>query len=355
MLKNRCKKIGASPGTLIHLGNFTDTKIQISLFEYNESKLIERQDFSLSECLQDCRINKDDSLITWINIRGIHNIETIRTIGTHFGLHSLMLEDIANSYQRSKLDDYKETIYLVMRILKYNQAKETVEDEQVSFILGKNFLITFVETNTDIFEPIRERLRKSDSNTRKKGPDYLCYALIDCIVDNYFLILERVDQNLENLEMELLNNPKTPTLVKIQRIKKDIILLRKTLWPMREVISRFNRIETPLIHDSAKFYMQDVYDHVIQAIETIEGFRDIAGGMIDIYMSNISLRLNEIMKVLTIVSTLFVPLTFIASLYGMNFDYIPELRQEWGYYAVLGVMLTTATGMLMFFRRKKWI
>lgn len=355
MLKHQRKKIGKSPGTLVHLGNYTETKIQISLFEYNEVKLIERQDFPIEDCLKECHIHTKDSLNSWINIRGIHDIDTVKAIGSHFGLHSLMLEDIVNSYQRSKLDDYKDTIYLVARLLKYNSVKEVVEDEQISFILGEDFLITFVESDTDIFEPVRERLRNPSSITRKKGTDYLCYALIDCIVDNYFLILEQVDQKLEDVEAQVLKNPKTPTLIAVQNIKREIILLRRTLWPMREMISRFNRLETPLIQDSTKFYMEDVYDHIFQAIETVEGFRDIAGSMIDIYMSNITLRLNEIMKVLTIVSTLFVPLTFIASVYGMNFDYIPELHQKWGYYIVLGVMLFVAIGMIFFFRRKKWI
>ena len=351
MLKHKYKKIGTSPGTLIHIGNFTDTKITVSLTEYDGTHFTETTDINLKDCL----IKKEDQRIRWINICGIHDISTVQWIGKFFGLHPLMLEDIVHSDQRAKLDDYKDSIYIVTRLLKYNSTKEEVEDEQISLILGKNYLITFVESATDIFAPIRDRLRTSNSNIRKKKADYLCYSLIDCIVDNYFLILECADQKLEDLEDELLLKPNPHTLLKIQQTKREIIVLRKTLWPVREVISRFNRIETQLIHPSTKLYMQDVYDHTIQAIDIIEGFRDISSGLLDIYMSNLSLSLNEIMKVLTIITTLFVPLTFIASIYGMNFDNIPELHYKWSYPLVLAFMTSIVAIMLLYFRRKKWL
>lgn len=349
-IKLRAKKVGLPPGSLIPGDKKTD-KIQITVFDYNATQLIEKQDVSLQECLK-CL---ETPSITWINICGIDDIQTIELVGRRFGLHPLLLEDIMSSGQRSKLDDYKDTIYIVAKMLNYNEDKQQVEDEQMSLVLGKNFLISFLEFKNNIFAPVYERLRPNNSRIRQKGADYLCYTLIDCLVDNYFLILEKVDGKLENLEEELIKSPTPKTLQKIQRTKREITLLRKSIWPMREVISNFRRIETPLIQDSTKLYIHDVYDHTIQAIDAIESFRDIAAGMLDIYLSNISQRMNEIMKVLTVVSTIFVPLTFIASIYGMNFDHIPELHWHYGYYEVLGLMVIVTIGMLYYFKRKGWI
>lgn len=333
------------------LSDETDTsKIRIEIMDYDAGHLIEKQNVSIEECLA----LKAQPSFTWINVHGVHNTKEVQTIGSHFCLHPLVIEDIM-SEQRSKLDDYKDNIYITLRILKYNKEKEATEDEQVSIILGKTYVISFVETDTDIFDPVRNRLRNNHSRIRSQGVDYLAYSLIDLIVDHYFEILEQVDQHLEDLEEQLIHKPETSTLVKIQRTKRNISHLRKTVWPMREVISHFRRLESPLIHESTKLYIQDVYDHTIQTIDTIESFRDIVSGMFDIYLSNINLRMNEIMKVLTIVATIFVPLTFIASVYGMNFDYIPGLHSRWGYYISLVVMASVALGMIFFFRRKKWI
>jgi magnesium transporter len=337
--KYRTKKTGLAPGSLVHFGNHADTKIRLSLMDYNEKEFIEKNDITMDECLK----SLNTPLLTWINIQGIHDSTMIQTIGTHFGLHPLML------------DDYKENIFIVMRMLNYNDAKAEVSDEQVSIILGKNYVISFIETDNNIFESIRQNIRKDNSRVRKMGADYLCYSLMDCIVDKYFNILEQADQKLEDLETELVKNPRASTLLHIQKSKREISMLRKSVWPTREVVSQLRRLETPLIQDATKLYMQDVYDHTIQAIDTIENFRDISSGMLDIYLSNLSARMNEVMKVLTIVSTIFVPLTFITSLYGMNFQEMPELSWKYGYYVTLFVMLMIALGMIAYFRRKKWI
>lgn len=350
-IKFRVKKAGMAPGSLIPISETQSDKIQISLFDYNAEKLTEMKDSNLQECLKG--LNTTDT--TWINISGIDDIHTIETIGRRFGLHPLLLEDIVSSGQRSKLDDYKDTIYIVAKMLNYNHESQTVEDEQVSLVLGKNFLISFLESKNNVFAPIYERLRPENSKIRQKGPDYLCYTLLDCLVDNYFLILEKVDGKLESLEEEVIKFPTPKTLQKIQRTKREITLLRKSVWPMREVISNFRRSESPLIQESTKVYIHDVYDHTIQAIDAIESFRDIAAGMLDIYLSNISMRMNEIMKVLTVVSTIFVPLTFIASIYGMNFDNIPELHYKYGYYIVLTLMAFITLVMFYYFKRKGWI
>lgn len=351
IIKARVRKVGMPPGSLVPSIERKADKIQVTVFDYNAEKLVEHQNASLQKCLQFLQT----SAVTWINICGIDDIQTIELVGRRFGLHPLLLEDIMSSGQRSKLDDYKDTLYIVVKMLTYNEEKQQVEDEQVSLVLGKNYLISFLESKNNIFAPIYDRLRPQNSRIREKGADYLCYALIDCLVDNYFLILEKVDGKLERLEEELIQQPTPYTLQKIQHTKREITLLRKSVWPMREVISNFRRIETPLIQDSTKLYLHDVYDHTIQAIDAIESFRDIAGGMLDIYLSNISQRLNEIMKVLTVITTIFVPLTFVASIYGMNFDNIPELHNPYGYYGVLSVMAVITLGMLFYFKKKDWI
>ncbi len=348
-IKYRTKKIGLPAGSLVSLDEAT-TKISISLIDYDAEIFVERNNIALQECLA----YLDTPSNTWINICGIHDPKTVAAIGGHFGLHPLVLEDIMSTGQRSKLDNYKDIIYIVVRMLTYNDAKQTVEDEQVSLILGTNFIISFLESQNDIFSPIRERMRSPKSRLRLRGTDYLCYALIDCLVDSYFLILEKVDEKLENLEDALINNPIPQTLQKIQQSKREITLLRKSVWPMREVISNFRRMESPLIQDATKLYIQDVYDHTIQAIDTIESFRDITSGMIDIYLSNISQRMNEVMKVLTVVATIFVPLTFISSFYGMNLE-MPEMHMKWTYPILVAVMLCISITMICYFRRKRWL
>ncbi len=349
--KKLAKKAGMPPGTLVHVGNHVAEHISIQLFDYDANHFVEKKNGTI----QDCLIYLDSPYSTWLNIQGISDIHMIATLGKHFGFHPLILEDIVNSCQRSKLDNFKDNIYIVMRLLKYNKEKDNFEDEQISVILGKNYLISFMETQSPIFESIAQRLRDKNSRIISRGVDYLCYCLIDAIVDNYFVILECFDEKLESLESYLIRQPTPAILQKIQKAKREIILLRKSIWPMREVVNQFKRLDTPLIKEPTKLYMQDVYDHTIQAIDTIESFRDVSSGLLDIYISNINLHMNEIMKVLTVVATIFVPLTFIASLYGMNFDYMPELHSKWGYPAVLATMLVMLAGMLYFFRRKGWV
>lgn len=351
ILKKRSRKFGLPPGSLVYIGNHSSEKINVSIIDYDATHVEEKQDAQLQECL----IFMEKPSTTWINVRGIYDVKMIETIGRHFGLHPLMLEDIVNSGQRSKLDDYKDNIYIVMRLLSYNTEKGELEDEQVSIILGKNYVISFTEAQSNIFEPVRERVLNKNSRITQKGADYLCYALIDTIVDNYFVNLEQFDEKLDLLEKSLVKKPDPSLLQQIQHTKREIALMRKSVWPVREVVNQFRRMETPLIQDSTKLYMQDVYDHTIQAIDTIESFRDISSGLLDIYLSNISFRLNEIMKVLTIVATIFAPATFLASLYGMNFKYMPELESEWGYPILLGVMALISMGMLYYFYRKRWL
>jgi magnesium transporter len=325
---------------------------EISVINYSPRQLVERHHLSIEECFK--LINNES--ITWINIEGPRDPALIAAIGREFKLHPLVVEDISVQSQRSKLDYYPGTIFIVTHALFYWDAKSNLNDEQVILVFGDNYLISFVNKSCNLFERVQERIRNPESRTRKYGSDYLCYAIIDTIVDHYFLTLDICDQRLIAVEHDLIYRPSPPKeLHRLQVLKRDIILLRKAVWPMREVISQFRRLDVPLVTDTTILYMHDVYDHTIQAIDTIESFRDVASGLLDVYLSTINQRLNEIMKVLTIVSTIFVPLTFIASLYGMNIEHIPELHWKYAYPTVLAVMAFIVACMLYFFKRKQWL
>lgn len=346
--RRRIKKIGLPPGTL--LPNIKFSPVKISVIDFDTTTFLEKNDL----CAEDCLPYLQSPATTWIEVRGTSDVKTIQKIGTHFGLHPLLLEDVVSLEQRPKLDDYKESIYIVLRRLVCD-LNNKIKDEQISLVLGKNFVISFQESLDDFFYPIKARLRREDTNMRKLGADYLVYALMDLIVDNYFVILEKLDQNFGSLEEELVNSPKNETLHHIQRAKREVILLRKSVWPIREVVSQFRRIETPLIKETTKFYMHDVYDHTIQAIDTIESLRDLVSSMLEIYLSNINQRLNEIIKFLTMVSTIFCPLTFITGFYGMNFVHLPLLESPWGVILVVFIMCVVALGMLRYFHKRRWI
>lgn len=350
-LRKHIKKIGVPPGTLVYTGDSPDKKLKIIITDYDSEHIVQKDSSSLSECLAYLKTKEK----TWINVSGINDAAKIAEIGKSFNLHPLLLEDVMNPVQRSKVEDYKNYLFVVSRLLKINPETSAIEDEQFSFILGSNYIISFVEKDAGMFKPIFERLLVKGSRMRKSGVDYLAYSLLDSVVDNYFFILENIDNYLEVLEEEVLHQPRISTLSGIQNVKKEMALLRKSVWPMREVINHLRKTDSPLVTESTKLYLYDVYDHIVQAIETIEGFRDITSGLLDIYMSNINQRTNEIMKVLTIITTIFVPLTFIASIYGMNFPYMPGLNSDWGFHIILFSMFFSVLLMLFYFRQKKWI
>ncbi len=285
----------------------------------------------------------------------------IESIGTHFGVHPLVLEDIMNTSQRPKLELFDEYIYLVFKMLYRNELSHDILAEQVSIILGKNFVISFQEEPGDIFDPIRERIRTGKGRIRHMGADYLAYSLFDAVVDYYFIILEDIGEAIERVEDQLLDNSKPDTLRAVHTFKSDMIFLRKSIWPLREVVNGLLRGESLLISKETGIYLRDVYDHTIQVIDTIETFRDMISGLFDIYMSSVSNKMNEVMKVLTIFSSIFIPLTFVAGVYGMNFDAdispfnIPELRWYFGYPMILILMLSIGLIMVWYFKSKKWI
>jgi len=344
-------KVGLPPGTLIHIGEKKSEKVRISLIEYNETHLREQELDRLDKVL----LLKEEPAVTWINIDGLHRTEIIEKAGEVFNLHPLTLEDIVNTGQSPKLEDYGDYLFIVLKMLYYNESQNEIDVEQVSLCLGSRFLLTFQEEKgRDVFNPIRERIRSGKGRIRKMGPDYLAYSLIDAIVDSYFLILEKLGEKIETLEDRVVNQPSESVLQDIHELKREMIFLRRSIWPLREVISNLQRGESLLINESMHVYYRDVYDHTIRIIETIEALRDILSGILDIYLSSISNRINAVMKVLTIIATIFMPLTFIAGVYGMNFEYMPELRWHWGYPAILIFMLVIGMSMVVYFVKKKW-
>jgi len=274
-------------------------------------------------------------------------------IGELFGLHPLVLEDILNTDQRPKMEDYGAYIYLVLKNF-YEQEGEGLQSDQISVILGKDFVLSFLERESKIFGSIKEKIGKSKGRIRKEGADYLTHALIDSIVDNYFIVLENLEEKIEVLEDDLVKKPTQSTLHDIHMFKRELIMLGKSLWPLREAINSLERSDSPLINKSIVVYFKDIYDHTIAIIDTVETFKDMLSGMLDIYLSTVSNRLNEVTKVLTVIATIFMPLTFIAGVYGMNFRYMPELEWRWGYFGALGVMLVVALLMVFYFKKKKW-
>jgi len=351
LIQKRSRKIGLPPGTIVHVGEKKVNKAKIAIIDYDEAHFQEKEAKNVEECFP----FKDKPTITWINIDGVHQVDIIEKIGKHFDLHPLVLEDIVNTGQRPKMEDFVDYIFIVLKMLYYDEKKKEINTEQVSLILGSNFVISFQESEGDIFDPIRERIRSDRGRIRKMGADYLAYALIDEAVDNYFMILEKLGERIEDIEDELVTNPTPETLHTIHNLKREMILLRKSVWPLREVISRLERWESSLIQKSTGIYLRDVYDHTIQVIDAIETFRDMLSGMLDIYLSSISNRMNEVMKVLTIIATIFIPLTLIAGIYGMNFKYMPELEQPWGYPVVFFIMFSVGIIMVIYFRKKKWL
>jgi magnesium transporter len=350
LIRKRAKKTGLPPGSLVYTGEKVDEKIRITFIEYDEQHFQEREITDFGECL----LIKGKPGVTWIKVGGIHAVENLEKLGKCFNLHPLVLEDILNTEQRPKIEDFDNYLFIVLRMINYADSN-TLSSEQISLILGSNFVISLQESNDEIFTEVLERLRTAKGRIRKSGPDYLVYTLMDLIVDHYFVVLEKFGEAIEFLEEEVVKQPIPQTLQDIHRFKYDMIMLRKSVWPLREVIGRLERRESNLIQDATGIYFKDVYDHTIIAIDNIETYRDILSGMIDIYLSSISNRMNEIMKVLTIIATIFMPLTFLAGIWGMNFKHMPELEWTWGYPASLGLMLLISLSMILYFRRKKWI
>jgi magnesium transporter len=351
-VKKRSETLGMPPGSLVYVGDKPQKEVTITVENYNDQDYAEYTKTSFRECLV---FAKETSHVTWIDINGFQQIKDLEYLGECFHLHPLVLEDILNSDQRPKVEDFGDYLFIIVKMLHHDEKTHEVLTEQISLILGNNYVISLHENDTDLFAPVRQRLKTSSGRIRKAKADYLAYALLDLIVDHYFLVLEQLGEVVEDLEEELVTNPVPATLNKIYNLKRNTIMIRRAVWPLREVVSSLERSDSALIEESTVVYLRDVYDHVTITMDSIETYRDILSGILDIYLSSISNRLNEVMKVLTIIATIFIPLTFIAGVYGMNFKYMPELEYHWGFHACLLGMALIAGGMLVFFKKRGWL
>lgn len=346
------RKAGLPPGTPVYVGERAGQPIRMTLIDYNEAELKEQT----LEKIEDCFDYKTTSTVTWINIDGIHDVEIVEKIGRQFNLHPLTMEDIVHPGQRPKFEEYDTYLFIVVRMLQYSHENAAVTGEQVSFVVGDNFLITFQEAVGDVFEQIRQRLRMGKGRIRKMGSDYLAYSLVDAIVDHYFAILEEMGEKIETLEEQLLSDPEESILGTIHYMKREVMTLRKSVWPLRELLSSIQRTDSTMIKQGTRVYLRDVYDHTVQILDMIENFRDVVAGMLDIYLSSLSNRMNAAMKVLAIIATIFIPLSFIAGVFGMNFKHMPELQWGWAYpWGFWGIILASVLIMVYVFRRNKWL
>jgi len=351
LIKNSSRSAGLPPGTMMYTGKKKDEPVTIDLIDYDPEKVTEKTIEKMEESLQ----YTSGSTVTWVNVNGIHRTGIVEAAGRLFGLHPLTQEDIVNTNQRPKLEDFDDYHFLILKMITCTPDNAELKREQVSLVVAQNFVISFQEEKGDVFDPIRERIRQNLGRIRKMGNDYLAYCLLDAVVDHYFVVLENLGDTLEKLDAEVRQDPTDQALQDIHRVKRDLAILRKSVWPLREVVNSLVRGESKLIKKATALYLRDVYDHTIQVIETLESFRDMASGLLDLYMTMVSNRMNETMKVLTIIATIFIPLTFIAGIYGMNFEFMPELKLKWAYPVVWLVMGGLAAVMVIYFKRKKWL
>jgi magnesium transporter len=341
----------SSPGTVGYVGAERKDPIVLHVLDYDEVNFTEKDIKVAEESLP----FKDSPTVTWLNISGVYDTSIVEKVGKLFSIHPLVLEDISNTTQRPKLEEYDDYIYIVMKMVSYSSDTHETLIEQISLIVGKDFVISFQERKGDTLESLRNRIRNGKGRIRKLGSDYLAYGIADSIIDHYYTVLEQISEHIEELEEELLVSPNQKILNSIYKLKQELVFLRKSVWPTRGMIGELQRSEHKLISKSIDVFLRDLYDHIIQVIDTVETFRDILSGMLDLYLSTISNKMNEVMKVLTIFAAIFIPLTFIAGIYGMNFDYMPELQTRWGYFGVLGLMAFLGFGMIFYFKRKSWI
>lgn len=345
------KSVGLAPGTIVYVGNKVKRDLFIDVFDYNKDFVDEKELNSVEEAFS----YEDEKSITWINVNGLNHIDEIEKLGKFYNLHPLIIEDISNTKQRPKIDEYEHYIFVVLKML-YFDFEGNLNIEHVSFILGADYVLTFQESEGDVFEPVRERLRNAKGKLRSRGSDYLLYALMDSAVDNYFTLIETLGEKIEGLEDDLFEEkPNDDITNDIQTLKREVLKIRRAVSPLREVVSRMEKNEHRLISENTQLYLRDLYDHIIQVSENVDIYREMIWGLMDMYMTTISNKMNEVMKVLTIIATIFIPLTFIAGIYGMNFENIPELGYKNGYFILWGVMLLLFLGMLYYFKRRKWL
>lgn len=349
--KYRRKPAGTSPGTVMYVGEERTDPVVITQIAYDAQGITGPTPVTAA----DVRPSPPGSPMVWYTIDGVHDTEVLRTIGENFQLHPLVLEDIANTAQRPKIEDFENYIFIAMKMITFDKEAKDLVAEHVSIIVGQGFVLAFLEDEGDVFEPIRARIKAGKGKIRKFGADYLAYALMDAVIDNYFDVLEDIGEEIEELEDEVVHSPSPRTLHTVHRLKRELIFLRRAVWPMREIASSLLRDESELVSNETRIYLRDLYDHSVHVMDTVETLRDIVAGMLDVYLSSVSNKLNEVMKVLTVMSSVFIPLTFVAGVYGMNFQFMPELQWRYGYPTVMGGMALVAVGLLLAFRRRGWM
>ena len=349
-LKKSAATIGQSPGALVFIGEQKVEEVTIKVIDYDSQHLTEQD-------LQDIQVGipyKDTESVTWLNFNGVHDTDLIRQVGNGFGLHALVMDDIVNTGQRPKMDEYDDYLYFGIKMMRFDEGTEEIKSEQLSMVLGSNILLTFQERPGDVFDPVRDRIRKQKGRIRKVGIDYLAYALLDIIVANYSAIIERLGERIEEIENSILTNPSQELLAQINNYKREMNYLRKTIRPVREFMQRIVRLDSDLIQLDTLPFLKDLLDLANQSVDVIDVYRDMLSDHLNIYNTSVNNRLNEIMKVLTIFSAIFIPLTFVAGIYGTNFDYLPELHFRYSYFIMWGVFLTASAVMVRFFRKKRW-
>jgi len=351
LFQGRRDKVGVAPGTMVYVGGDRPAGVTISVLDFGPELCTERELAAPDEALP----YRDSPSTSWLNINGLQDITSLHRLCETFGLHPLVQEDIVNTHQRPKLEDYQDYLYLVCRMLTFNERTQRIESEQVSLVIGQHWVLSFQERPGDVFDGVRERIRQGRGRIRRLGPVYLAYALLDAVVDNYFTIIERVGEIVETIEEGLLDGPESGQLAAIHEVKREMIMMRRTVWPLRELVGALQRGESVLVVPELQVFFRDVHDHAIQVADAVESYRDILSGLQDLYLSTLSNRMNEVMKVLTIMGSIFIPLTFVAGVYGMNFEHMPELGWRWGYAGFWGVILALSGGMLLFFRRRRWL
>lgn len=348
-LLTRHSKIGLPPGTPIYTGHAKEIETEINVIDYNKSEYFERDHVNLKFKYNEI----PEGFVRWVKVTGLATQDILEKLCNSFKLHPLVIEDILNPFQRPKFEDYGDYIFIVLKMINFKLGKIIVE--QVSIILGANFVLSFEEQKSKVFNIIIDRIKIPKGQVRFKGPDYLMYVIIDVVVDNYFLIIEDFGLIIEQIEDVLVYNPKPEVLQQIYDLKREMIEIRKSIWPLRELINRLQREDSKLISDELQLYLRDIYDHIFRITDLMENYREIIFGMLDMYLSSVSNKMNDIMKVLTIISTVFIPLSFLTGFYGMNFQNMPELTNPFSYPILIGVMISIFSIMLIYFRKRKWI
>lgn len=350
-LSTESEKSGLPPGSLVHVGDVQETETRITVVDYNKDYIKEHAVQSIDDILH---YQQTDS-VTWVTIEGLANVELVEAIGRHFAIHPLVLEDILNTHQRPKFEETDDYLFLVFKGMYVAEDGAAVNYEQISLLVLNNFVFAFKEKRDDLFKPVNNILRSHRGHARNLGADYLAYVILDTVVDLYFSLQDFLDEHIVAIEDQLLANPTTEILASIQRIKRELIFMRKSVSPLREFLGNLLRSESPLIQKETAIYLRDVYDHVLRLTESIDTYRDIVTGLLEIYNSSVSNKLNQVMKVLTVFASIFIPLTFIAGIYGMNFKYMPELQWRWAYPVLWGAFVVISVVLLAYFKKKKWL